>query len=370
MNIKGSIKILLCLLIGICLLSVKIGAQQEYDFGQNDIEEALPDEAASELEGMGVSPSGGTENLNAENVFAKLWKYICDEAAKPLAMLVSVIGVIILSTLINSMQGEENDVSTAFTAVGTLACSGIICTSFGAAISGAKTAVEGLGAFLSVYVPVFAGIMAANGQTATAAAYNGIITVAVEAFCQLFTLMILPLASCVMGISVAGSFDPDLRINSIAEAVKKLVNWCLALVMTVFTGILSVQSFVGAAADSAAMRAAKFTVSGAVPIVGGAVSDALMTVKSSVGVIKASAGSFGIIASAAVMLPSIISLFLFRLVFVISSALSDTFGTSRITSLLKSGESVMSIVIAMMISFWALGIVSTALMLVIGGGNI
>ena len=370
MNIKGSIKILLCLLIGIFLLSAKIAAQQEYDFGQNEIEEALPDEAASELEGLGISPSGGAENLNAENVFEKLWEYICGEAAKPLAMLVSVIGVIILSALIHSMQGEENDVSAAFTAVGTLACSGIICTSFGAAISGAKTAVEGLGTFLSVYVPVFAGIMAANGQTATAAAYNGIITVAVEALCQLFTLIILPLASCVMGISVAGSFDPDLRINSIAEAVKKLVNWCLALVMTIFTGILSVQSFVGAAADSAAMRAAKFTVSGAVPIVGGAVSDALMTVKSSVGVIKASAGSFGIIASAAVMLPSIISLFLFRLVFVVSSALSDTFGTSRITALLKSGESVMSIVIAMMISFWALGIVSTALMLVIGGGNI
>ncbi len=370
MNIKGLLKILLWILTAVFLLSVKISAQQDYDFGQNDIEEALPDEAAKALDGLEISPNSGTENLNAENVFEKLWKYVCDEAVKPLSMLVSVIGVIVLSSLIHSMQGEENDVSAAFTTVGALACGGIICTSFGTVVSGAKTAVEGLGAFLSVYVPVFAGIMAANGQTSTAAAYNGIITVAVEMLCQLFTLIILPLASSVMGVSVAGSFDPDLRINSIAEAVKKLVNWCLALVMTVFTGILSVQSFVGAAADSAAMRAAKFTVSGAVPIVGGAVSDALMTVKSSVGVIKASAGSFGIIASAAVMLPSIISLFLFRLVFVVSAALSDTFGTSRITTLLKSGESVMSIVIAMMISFWTLGIVSTALMLVIGGGNI
>lgn len=370
MNIKGIIKILLIVPMGLLLLSAKIAAQEDYDFGRESIEEALPDESAKELEDLGISPSGGAENLNPQNVFEKVWEYICDEAAKPLTMLISVIGVIILSTLIQSMQGEENDVSSAFTAVGVLACAGIICTSFGAVLSGAKAAVEGLSAFLSVYVPVFAGIMAANGQTATATAYNGIITVAVEVLCQLFTVIIFPLTSCIMGISVAGSFNPDLKINSMAEAVKKLINWCLAFVMTVFAGILSIQSFVGAAADSAAMRAAKFTVSGAVPIVGGAVSEALTTVKGSIGVIKASAGSFGIIASAAVMLPSIISLFLFRLVFVISAALSDSFGTSRITVLLKSGESVMSVIIAMMISFWTLGVVSTAFMLVIGGGSI
>lgn len=370
MNIKGFLKILLCVLIGLFVMSARINAQQDYDFGQGDMEEALPDDAAKELEALGVSPSSGTENINPGNVFEKIWEYVCDEAAKPLTMLISVIGVIILSALIHSMHGEENDVSSAFTSVGALACGGIICTSFGAAVSSARVAVEGLGAFLSVYVPVFAGIMAANGQTATATAYNGVITVAVEMLCQLFTLIILPLASCIMGISVAGSFNPELRINSIAEAVKRLVNWCLTLVMTVFAGILSIQSFVAAAADSAAMRAAKFTVSGAVPIVGGAVSEALMTVKGSVGVIKASAGSFGIIASAAVMLPSVISLFLFRSVFVFSAALSDSFGTSRITMLLKSGESVMSVIIAMMISLWTLGVVSTALMLVIGGGNI
>lgn len=370
MNIKGIVKIVIWILIGIYLLSAKSFAQEAYDFGQADIENALPEDAKSELEDIGISAERAAENINPENVFKIIWDYVLDEAAKPIGVLISVIGVIILSTLIQSMQGEESGVSSAFASVGVLACAGIICTSFGSVVASAKVAVEGLSSFLSVYVPVFAGIMAANGQTASAAAYNGIITVSTELFCQLFTLIFFPLASCIMGISVAGAFNPDLKINSIAEAVKKLLNWCLAFVMTVFVGILSVQSFVGAAADSVAIRAAKFTVSGAVPIVGGAVSEALMTVKGSIGVIKASTGSYGIVASAVVMLPSIISLFLFRLMFVISSALSDSFGTSRITVLLKSGESVMSIIIAMMISFWTLGIVSTALMLVIGGGAI
>ncbi|HBH94304.1 MAG TPA: hypothetical protein DDX91_01020 [Ruminococcaceae bacterium] len=370
MNIKGIVKTVLCIFIGIYFLSAKTYAEEAYNFGQSEMESALPDSARAELEDIGINAESGAEGLSAENVFKKIWDLVCDEAAKPISIFISVTGVIILSALIQSMQGDENDVTSAFASVGVVACAGIICTSFGYVMSAAKIAVEGLSSFLSVYVPVFAGIMAANGQTAAAAAYNGIITVSTELFCQLFSLFIFPLASCIMGISVAGAFNPDLRINSMAEGVKKLLNWCLTFVMTVFVGILSVQSFVGAAADSVAIRAAKFTVSGAVPIVGGAVSEALMTVKGSIGVIKASTGSYGIIASAAVMLPSVISLFLFRLVLVISSALSDTFGTSRITVLLKCGESIISIIIAVMISFWTLGVVSTALMLVIGGGGV
>lgn len=369
MKTKDLIKILLVIFIGTFLLSAGASAEENYDFGQRNIEGALPDEAAKELGEMGVFADEGTENITVGNVFGKIWEYICSAAVKPLRMLASLVGVIILSTLIQSMNHGENSVSSVFSAVSTLACAGIVCTSIGAVVIDSKTAIDGLGSFLSVYVPVFAGIMAANGQTATAAAYNGIITVAVEMFCQIFTLFVFPLASCILGITVAGSFNSDLKISGIAEGVKKAVNWILAFVMTVFAGILSVQSFVGSAADSVAMRAARFTVSGSVPIVGGAVADALLTVRESVGVIKASVGAYGIAASAAVMFPALLSLFLFRLILIISASISDTFGVSEITALLKSGETVLSVIIAMIISFWMLGVASTALMLVIGGGG-
>lgn len=375
MKTKDIIKTLIILVMGIFVLSANINAQAQednevnYDFGFRDLESALPDEASKELSEIGVSAENGTENLNPSNVFNKIWELLVENAPKPLSMLVSVIGVIILCTLIQSLQHGDNDVSAVFSAVSVLACSGIICTSFATLFSSAKVAVDGLSSFLSVYVPVFAGIMAAGGQGTAAASYCGIITVAAEFFCRLFSIVIYPLACCVMGISVAASFNPDLKISSIAESVKKLVNWVLAFVMTVFTGILSVQSFVGAATDSAAMRAVKFTVSGAIPIVGGAVSDALLTVKGSIGIIKASVGSFGIAASAFVMLPSVISLFLFRIVFTVTAAVSDCFGASEVKALLKSGENVLSIILAMIVSFWVLGVASTALMLVIGGGT-
>lgn len=373
MLIKGIVKTVIGAVIAAVIFSGSVFAQsdtEEYDFGQGNMEEALPEAARDSLGEIGVTAENGGSELGVGEVFEKLWETVCDNAAKPIAALVSVMGVIMLCSVIRSMQTGDNQLTEAFNTVGVLACSGIICTSFAAVVSSSKTAIDGLGAFLSVYIPAFAGIMAANGQTASAAAYSSVITVAVQVFIQIFTLIIFPLASCIMGVSVAGSVNPDLRVNNIADMIKRIVNWCLGFIMTVFGGLLSVQGIVSAAADSVSMRAVKFTVSGTVPIVGGTVSDALLAVKGSIGVIKAATGSYGIIASAAVMLPAVITLFLFRISFMAAAAISDTFGASRITALLKSGESVISVIIAMLVCFWAVAVVSTAFMLVIGGGGV
>ena len=368
MKIKGYLKAFLIILGAVTLFAFPIKAEEVYDFGQNDIAGALPPEASEALEGLDATPENGGAAVTAENIFSMIWEAIKENAPKPLAMLASVIAVVILCSVTDSLHDGGNMLAGTFNTVGVLACSGIICTSFAAVMESSKTAVNALSSFLAVYIPTFAGIMAASGETATATAYNATITVAAQLVTQLFSILIFPLSSCIMGISIAGAVNPDLKINSIAEAAKKLVNWALGLLMAVFTGLLSVQSFVAAAADSASMRMIKFTVSGAVPIVGGAVSDALQTVKSSMTLLKSTTGSFGMIASVTVMLPVVLSVFLFRIALMVSSAVSDSFGTSRLTVLLKSGERVLAIVIALLICFWLLAVVSTAIMLAISGG--
>lgn len=367
MKIRGFLKAFTLIFI-LFLLQGRIYTEDIYSFGRGEITEALPDEAAEEMERLEIEPNEEISDLSAENIFSSIWDVIVESIPKPLTMLVSVVTVIILCALISNLQ-EGDELAGTFNTVGVLACSGIICTSFVTLAESAKTAIDGFAAFLSVYIPAFAGIMAANGQTAAGTAYSAVITVAVQVLSQIFTLIIFPLTSCIMGVSVAGAVNPELKINSIADMAKKVVNWGLTLIMTVFTGLLSVQGFVGAAADTVSMKAVKFTVSGAVPIVGGAVSDALSTVKGSLGLIKAATGSYGIIASAVIIIPILISAVLLRTAFIAAASISETLGTSRLTVLLKSGESAVAVIIAMIVCFWLTAVVSTAVMLVIGTGN-
>lgn len=367
MKFKGLLNIFFVIFV-VIMLQGKVSAEGIYYFGQEEIADALPDGAEEKLEELEIAPDGSISELDAENIFSSILEAIAENIPKPLTMLVSAAAVIILCALISAMK-EGDELSETFNTVGVLACSGIICTSSAAVIQSAKTAIDGFAAFLSVYIPTFGGIMAAGGQTAAAAAYTTVITVAVQVLSQIFSLVIFPLTSCIMGVSVAGAVNPELKINSIAELAKKIVNWGLTFIMTVFTGLLSVQSFVGAAADTVSMKAVKFTVSGAVPIVGGAVSDALSTVKGSIGLIKAATGSYGIIASAVIIAPILISALLYRAAFTAAAAISDALGTSRLTSLIKSAESVIAAVIAVIVCFCLIAVISTAIMLVIGSGQ-
>ncbi len=368
MKFKGFITAFLVVACTFILMQKNICAESIYSFGREEIVGAVPDSAEKKLEELNISPDESISDIGTENVFSVILNIIAENIPKPLTMLVSTAAVIILCALISAMK-EGDELSGTFNTVGVLACSGLICTSFASVAQSAKTAVDGFAAFLSVYIPAFAGIMAANGQTAAAAAYSGVITIAVQVLSQLFSLVIFPLTSCIMGISVAGAVNPELKINSIAELAKKVVNWGLVFIMTIFTGLLSVQSFVGAAADTVSMKAVKFTVSGAVPIVGGAVSDALSTVKGSIGMIKAATGSYGIIVSAVIMIPILTSALLYRIAFTAASSVSDALGTSRLTSLLRSAESVVAVIIAVLVCFWLIAVVSTAIMLVIGMGG-
>ena len=365
MKIKGILTAFLIVLGVFVMLQKNIFAESEYSFGRDDIVSAVPDSAEKKLKELNVSPDESISDINSEDIFSSIFNIVSENIPKPLTTLLSTVAVIILCAVISAMK-DENELSGTFNTVGVLACSGLMCTSFASLVQSTKITVDGFAAFLSVYIPAFAGIMAADGQTAVAAVYSGVITVAVQVLSQLFSLVIFPLASCIMGVSVAGAVNPGLKINSIAELTKKVVNWGLVFIMTIFTGLLSVQSFVGAAADTVSMKAVKFTVSGAVPIVGGAVSDALAVVKGSIGMIKTTVGSYGIIASAVIMIPVLISAALYRIVFTVSASVSDALGTFRLTALLKSAENVIAIIIAVLVCFWLVAVVSTAIMLAVG----
>ena len=80
-------------------------------------------------------------------------------------------------------------------------------------------------------------------------------------------------------MTLVSAINPSLDLGSLAESVKKLVIWVLGIVMTLFTGLLSIQSFAGAAADNLSARAVKFAASSFIPVIGGSVSEAYSAVK-------------------------------------------------------------------------------------------
>lgn len=99
-------------------------------------------------------------------------------------------------------------------------------------------------------------------------------------------------------------------MDGITGAAKGIVTMTAGLLMTVFVGLLSLKGSLAGAADSVTLRTAKLAAGAVLPVVGGAVSDALSSVQGSMSLLRSSVGGFASIAVMAMLLPPVLSLLL------------------------------------------------------------
>lgn len=107
----------------------------------------------------------------------------------------------------------------------------------------------------------------------------------------------------VLALTVAGAAGGQLQLTGFAKTLKKVVLWVFGLLLTVFVGVLTIRSFVSSAADGVSLRTGKYLAGSMLPLVGGAVSDALGVLQGCLGKVTTSVGAFGILALLITFLP-------------------------------------------------------------------
>ena len=343
------------------------GESAVIDYGSDRLEEAVPDEAAEILDEQGITPeNGGALSLTFGDVLSSLWDMIKERAAAPLKLLVSLCGVVMLSALAGTIS-ENGGMKRAFSAVSVLAGAGITVAAVYDVISDTLSLLSAAAAFMLAFIPIFTGIAAVLGHITAASAVNASTLAATQLFSQLAVNFLAPLCGSIMGLSAAGAVCPELDLSKLGGLIKKFVIWALTLIMTVFTSVLSAQSFVANASDSALLRTAKFVVSSGVPIVGGTISDAAATVQGGLIMLKSSVGTYGLAAAAAMILPVLITVFCYRAAMACAQAAGEIFGCRELATLFESCGAVMSIIIAVISCFLLLNIIAVVIMAAAAG---
>ena len=89
-------------------------------------------------------------------------------------------------------------------------------------------------------------------------------------------------------------------LRGIADGIKYLTSGVLKLILTLFTAYLAIAGGVSGNVDRMTLKTAKLAVSGAVPVVGGVISDATETMLSGAALLRGSIGIFGMLCVAAI----------------------------------------------------------------------
>lgn len=355
--------------IAVVLLTALICGKTAYaesaDYGADRIVEAVPEQAREILDDADITPdNSGAMGLTFGGVLSEIFELIKHRAGAPLGLFCALLGVILLCVLAESLAGT-GQLKGVFSVVGVLCGAGIAAAAVGDVLNETLDMLGSAADFMMVFIPAFTGLAAVLGHVSTASAVNSVVLAATQLFSQLAVNFLAPLCGTILGVSAAGAADPQMKLEKLGEIIKKFVIWGLTLIMTVFMSVLSTQTLVASSADNAAIKAAKFVVSQGVPIIGGTISDSVNMFSGGIAAMKGSVGTYGIIAAAVIIVPSLISLACYRLALYCAQTAAEMFGLKELTALFKSCCSVMTIILAVTVCFLLLNTLAVFLMLAI-----
>ena len=228
--------------------------------------------AGETLEDYGISFENPSSILSVTP--AELWKLIkntvISKVTAPLRLLVSLGIVVVLTALAESLGDTVKKGGTAkvyelvCVLAGVAAVSAPICE----VLANSAEALEDGADFMNCFVPVFAGIAAAGGHITSATGYNVLVLTVSDIAIQAANGILMPLLSMCLCLAIVDASCSAVSLKGMLDGVKKLVTWGLGLIMTVFTGLLSIQSIVGSSADTLGSKTAKYVISNCIPVVG------------------------------------------------------------------------------------------------------
>lgn len=270
----------------------------------SDFEELLPDGYASLAD-----PEVLTERISDGGIFSELGEAISSGLSGSLGFFSLLLGAAVLIALAGLAEGRlRSPVRLSVSVAAVLLVWGELADT-------AKAITAALGELSELFFGIgtlVSALSAAGGAAASAGVQTAGLSLTLTVFgngtaALLTTLVRAVLASSLVGAALGGAAE------GVARGVRSFFTFGLGIMTAGVLGILSLQTLVASAADSAALRAAKYAASGMIPVVGGAVSGALGALSSGLSYVGDIIGAGGVLVIISLSLGTGVRLLLMRL---------------------------------------------------------
>lgn len=372
---KKTGKILIVCLFLLFIFSVYAFAENTSDEliaadGGDELYSSLPSETREILSEAGIDEISFDSifSVSPKTVLALVKKLVTGGIEAPTKSLIKLLAVIIMLSVAECFMPEGGQLKLISETAGALFCIISVISPLTTAISSAAASVTVSGSFMLLLIPALAAVITASGNPTLALSFRSIAFGAAQVISAVSKNCIMPLVGAVLSIDISGALMPSFKLNSVTELIKKTLTAVLSFSATLFISFLGLKGALANAADTVASRGIKLAISSAVPVVGGALSEAYSGIMGSIVLARSTIGIFGIAAIALINLPSCIQLLFWIFALRIGAAAGELFGQSETAELLKAIASAVTLLNVVLLFNAVLFIISTALVLLIKQG--
>lgn len=361
--------IVACLLLFICF---NVAAQAEtddflYESGAGELFDSLNEETRILFEEAGINELSFDSlfSVSAGDIWNSVKRLITGGIEAPLNSLVRLIAVIVLLAVFECFMPEESSVKYVSEIAGTLFCIVSVISPLTTAMVSAASSITVSSSFMLGLIPVLAAVVSASGNPALALSFQSAAFAAAQFISAVSKNCIMPVVGTVLALDITGAVMPSFRLSGLTRFIKNTLTSVMTFSSTVFVAFLSIKDALANAADTVASRGIKLAISSAVPVVGGALSEAYSGVIGSIVLARSTVGIFGIAVITLINLPSCIQLIFWIFALRLSAAAGELFGQNSTAELLKNIASAITLLNVVLVFNGVLFIISTALLITV-----
>ncbi len=221
--------------------------------------------------------------------------------------------------------------------------------------------------FLLGFIPIYAGVLTAGGEAASAAAANGFFLSGLCMLAQLLAVLLPPVLQCYLALSAACCISTEPALASACRALGRLMRKGLSLAGKAFSVLLGLQRIFTGQLDRTTTQLGQL-LTGAVPVIGQSLSDASQVVLAGMQTVKSGLGFAAIAILAAEFLPLYIILMLHVALLSGCGLLCEAAGVHCCAALFGCLEEAVQGMAAATALFFGLTAAGTLLFAALGGG--
>lgn len=231
-------------------------------------------------------------------------------------------------------------------------------TNFASIITSVKDAVQNLVGFSYSLIPLLLSLMMMTGNMVTASAIQPILLIIITFIGTFISNFLLPMVLIGTSLGIISKISDKVQIDKLAKTFKSSVVWILGIVLTVFTGVLSLESSLTGYVDGITTKTTKAVITSAIPVVGKILSDTAETVLGSGIILKNAVGIIGVIVIVGICAMPIIKLGVLTVIYHILSAICQPISDKKIIDIIEQMKDTFQVLLAM--------VCSISIMLIIG----
>ena len=263
---------------------------------------------------------------------------VLGSAQTPLEATALILVIILLSALFQSFKETigNSGMASALSTVSAITVALILIAKIRLTLSSACTAISVSADFVYAFIPTFCIIVAASGNTVAAFSTNTLLLSLAQILNFISKNIFIPLSNCFLVLGICSGIRNELNLGAFINNCKKYLITAISVCATAFVSVLSLKTAVAARADAIGLRSVRFAINSVVPVIGGAISEGLLSIQAYSSLIRSSVGVVGIIAVALVFLPSILEVTFWRLFLSLCATASQMFSDSSVSNVLKA----------------------------------